>query len=176
MGFRIDFYRANKNEPLILTTEEDGYVSVEINGERILDDIATMVWLELKRQENFQKEILCLHEHPDCDYYSITKKGFEMIILEFRKKVIDWMEYIIKGEKNEERKGCLVGELEMELRRWKSEWENPEQERLSYSEIDLSNNKWKVSGSWSYKYGIFDLIHTCKIFDWENDMMVVYGG
>ena len=77
MGWRIDFYKANKNEPLILTTEEDGYVSAEVNGERILDDIATDVWCELKRQEKFQKEIVCLYEHPDCDYYSITKKGFE---------------------------------------------------------------------------------------------------
>ena len=41
MGWRIDFYKANKNEPLILTTEEDGYVSADVNGERILDDIVT---------------------------------------------------------------------------------------------------------------------------------------
>jgi hypothetical protein len=99
-----------------------------------------------------------------------------MIILAFRKKIIDWMEYVIKGENDEKHKGCLIGEWEMELRKWKSEWENPEQGRISYSEIDLSNNKWKVSGSWSYKFGIFDLIHVYKIFDWENDMMVVYGG
>ena len=84
MSWRIDFYKANKNEPLILTTEEDGYVSAEVNGERILDDIATDVWCELKQNEKFKKEIVCLHEHPDCDFYSITKKGFEMIILEFR--------------------------------------------------------------------------------------------
>ena len=176
MGWRIDFYKANENEPLILTTEEDGYVSVKVNGERILDDIATDVWCELKQEEEFRKEIVCLHEHPDCDFYSITKKGFEMIILECRKKIINWMKCIIKAENNEKHKGCLMGEWEMELRRWESEWENPKQERLSYSEIDLSNNKWKVSGSWSYKYGIFDLIHVYKIFDWENDMMVVYGG
>ena len=58
--------------------------------------------------------------------------------------------------------------------------ENAEQcaKREVYEEtgVDLSNNKWKVSGSWSYKYGIFDLIHVYKIFDWENDIMVVYGG
>ena len=130
----------------------------------------------IKQEEEFRKEIVCLHKHPDCDYYSITKKGFEMIILAFRKKVINWMEHIIKSENDEKYKGCLMGEWEMELRKWKSEWENPEQERISYSEIDLSNNKWKVSGSWSYKYGIFDLIHVYKLFDWENDMMVVYGG
>jgi hypothetical protein len=86
------------------------------------------------------------------------------------------MKLKIKGENDGKHKGCLMGEWEMELRRWESEWENHGQERLSYSEIDLSNNKWKVSGSWSYKFGIFDLIHVYKIFDWENDMMVVYGG
>ena len=176
MGWRIDFYKANKNEPLILTTEDDGSVSAKVNGERILDDTATDVWYELKQQEEFRKEIVCLYEHPDKDFYSITKKGFEMIILAFRKKVINWMKLILKSENDGNHKGCLMGEWEMELLRWESEWENPKQERLSYSEIDLSNNKWKVSGSWSYKYGIFDLIHVYKIFDWENDMMVVYGG
>ena len=68
------------------------------------------------------------------------------------------MEHIIKCENDEMYKGCLMGEYEMELLKWKSEWENPEQKRISYSEINLSNNKWKVSGSWSYKYGIFDYL------------------
>lgn len=176
MGFRINFYKANRNEPLIFEKEEDNSVNIEINGERILDDTATEVWRELKQNETFKKQITCLHKHPDCDYYSITKKGFEMIILEFRKKIIGWMECKIKYENDESYKGCLMGEHKMELLKWRSEWQNPEQERISYSEIDLSNNKWKVSGSWSYKYGIFDLIHVYKIFDLENDMMVVYGG
>ena len=93
MGWRIDFYKADKNEPLILTTEEDGYVSIDVNGERILDDTTTDVWCELKQNEKFKKEIVCLYEHPDCDFYSITKKGFEMIILECRKKIIHWIKY-----------------------------------------------------------------------------------
>ena len=92
MSWRINFYKANKNEPLILTTEEDGYVSAEVAGERILSDTATDVWCELKQEEEFRKEIVCLLKHPDCDFYSITKKCFEMIILEFRKKklLIGW--------------------------------------------------------------------------------------
>ena len=55
MGWRIDFYKANENEPLILTTEEDGYVSINVNGEIILDDTATDVWCELKQEEEFRK-------------------------------------------------------------------------------------------------------------------------
>ena len=61
------FIKQIKNEPLILTIEEDGYVSAEVNGGRILDDTATDVWCELKHQEEFQKEIICLREHPDND-------------------------------------------------------------------------------------------------------------
>ena len=41
--------------------------------------------------------------------------------------------------------------------------------------IDLSDRKL-VSGSWIYKYAIFDMIFIYKTFDWENDLMVVYGG
>ena len=32
MGWRVSWYKADKNEPLILTTE-DGYTWPEINGE-----------------------------------------------------------------------------------------------------------------------------------------------
>ena len=44
-----------------------------------------------------------------------------------------------------------------------------------YFNIDLSDTKL-VSGSWMYTYAIFDMIFIYKTFDWENDLMVVYGG
>ena len=45
----------------------------------------------------------------------------------------------------------------------------------NYFNIDLSDRNM-VSGSWKYKFAIFDMIFIYKTFDWENDLMVVYGG
>ena len=42
--------------------------------------------------------------------------------------------------------------------------------------IDLKDNSPLVSGSWKYKYAIFDMIFIYKTFDWESYLMVVYGG
>lgn len=43
--------------------------------------------------------------------------------------------------------------------------------------IDINlDHKWKVSSSWSYEYGIFDLIHILKTFDFENNYIVFLGG
>jgi hypothetical protein len=67
----------------------------------------------------------------------------------------------------------LVSEWEHEIREWESEFiENRE---TNYFNIDLSDRNM-VSGSWKYKFAIFDMIFIYKTFDWENDLMVVYGG
>ena len=44
-----------------------------------------------------------------------------------------------------------------------------------YSELNFTNPNI-ISGSWSYKNGIFDMMYIYKTFDWENYTMVVYGG
>jgi hypothetical protein len=44
--------------------------------------------------------------------------------------------------------------------------------------INLAKDKdtFGISDSWMYKYAIFDMIEIYKYFDWENYLMVVYGG
>ena len=61
------------------------------------------------------------------------------------------------------------------MAKWNSVW--TDDNKTSYPDINLDlNNKWLVSGSWSYEYGIFDMIHILKIFDWENDELICIGG
>ena len=43
-------------------------------------------------------------------------------------------------------------------------------------ELDKPKDKFGISGSWKYKYAIFDMIEVYKYFDWDNYTMVVYGG
>lgn len=60
---------------------------------------------------------------------------------------------------------------------WKIKWFDEDKGIYGYHNINVdTNDKWTISGGWSYEYLIFDLIHILKIFDWENDVLVAIGG
>ena len=188
MGWRVNWYKADKNEPLIITHHKDekygdDWDEVKINGECVCWNNGTEFWQNLKyNNEDFKKEIKCLFDDPDCDYYSITKEGFKMIILEYRQRVIDYMKasldlYQHPEEKESEKHWFtvdLVKEWEHEIREWEHSYMGDNDETC-YFNIDLSD-KERVSGSWMYKFAIFDMIFIYKTFDWDNYTMVVYGG
>lgn len=188
MGWRVSWYKADKNQPLLIkhhAKEEygDEWDEIDINGECLINNSGTEFWIDLKHNKDFKDEIKCLKEHPDIDYYSITKDGFKQIILSYRQRIIDYMKASIDlyehPEEKESRKHWftedVVDLMRDELREWEYSYENNDGS-THYFCIDLSDNKNRVSGSWKYKYGIFDMISVYKNFDWENDLMVVFGG
>lgn len=188
MGWRVSLYQADKETPVIIEEiiGEDEYEIAKINGEEIMYDQATDVWLELKSNEDFQKEIKCLAKNPDQDYYSITKEGFKMIILAYRDRVINHMKKQIEVYKNPDLKdsrdywrydGDILREMEHELHTWEWSYKGDDGSQR-YENINLHTPKGKfgISSSWTYKYAIFDLIELYKYFDWDNYTMVVYGG
>lgn len=62
---------------------------------------------------------------------------------------------------------------------WKIVYHNKEliDKGKQFFNIDLNmEDKWSISNGSTYEYLIFELIHILKIFDWENDVMVVIGG
>ena len=64
-------------------------------------DQGTDVWCELSHSnEDFKKEIKCLQEDQDRDFFSITKEGFKMMILEYRQKVINTIKKQIEVHRN----------------------------------------------------------------------------
>lgn len=187
MGWRVSWYKADKNEPLKITIDEDGYEDIDINGVMVSNNNGTEFWQELKyKNKDFQKEIKCLKEHPDCDYYSITKEGFKMIILAYRQRVIDYMKAALDLYEHPEERDMrkhwytvdLVENYRSELREWEYCYKNEDSGEDCFFNIDLNKSKTEfgISGSWLYKYAIFDMIEIYKYFDWENDLMVVYGG
>lgn len=184
MGWRVSWYSADKNEPLKCIIEEDGSETIEINGECVSNNNGTDFWLKLKYDEDFKKEITCLKEYPVIDYYSITKKGFQMIILEYRKHIINYMkEYLESFKKldfNNDKeiwKGSdLILDYERELREWQSSYKESDNETHYFNIKFKEKEQLGLSGSWLYKYAIFDMLEVYKYFDWDNKIMVVYGG
>ena len=185
-------YKADKENPVTIEHIVDKYNKMEydtaeINGEQLMYDQGTDVWLDLKHNnEDFKKEIKCLADNPDQDFYSITKEGFKMIILAYREKAITYLKKQIEVYKNPELKdgadywrydGDLLKVVEQELHTW--EWSYPTDDGdRRYENICLhkSKDEFGISGSWTYQYAIFDLIELYKYFDWDNYTMVVYGG
>ena len=47
MGWRVSWYKADKENPILLKQEED-YLDIIINGELLLNDQGTNVWLKNK--------------------------------------------------------------------------------------------------------------------------------
>lgn len=190
MGWRVSFYRADKENPVIVKQDVyDGetYNDITINGEQIMYDQGTDVWCELSHNnEDFKKEIKCLQEDQDRDFFSITKEGFKMIILEYRQKVINTIKKQIEVHKNPALKdtyeywgydGDLLKTMEDELYTWEWSWLRDEGGRgYENIELDKPKSQFGISGSWKYKYAIFDMIEVYKYFDWDNYTMVVYGG
>ena len=85
------FFIEQIKNPVIKQVVDDGeiYNDITINGEQIMYDQGTDVWCELSHNnEDFKKEIKCLQEDPDRDFFSITKEGFKMMILEYDKKLL----------------------------------------------------------------------------------------
>jgi hypothetical protein len=187
MGWRVRWYKANKEKPVILTKDDEGYDCITINGKEIMYDQGTDVWCDLSyNNDEFKKEIKCLCKDPDRDYFSITKEGFKMIILAYRDKVIDTLKKQIDVYKNPDLKnspdywgydGNILCMVEDELRTWELYWLRDDG-GIGYENINLhkSKDEFGISGSWKYKYGIFDMIEVYKYFDWDNYTMVVYGG
>ena len=183
MGWRVSYYKADKNEPLKITKCNDGSHEVEINGEMVANNQGTEFWQELKwKDDNFKKEIKCLYEDPDVDYYSITKEGFKQIILAYRQRIIEYQKQAIENEENpklmDKLNRCRSTPKQLiteELREWESSYKD-ENGEMYYFCIDLTDNDEQVSGSWKYKYAIFDMINVFKRFDWNNYTMLVFCG
>lgn len=184
MGWRVSLYKANKENPLKIEYEEGNkYPHVEINGERIAYDTATNAWCYLKdNNDDFKKEIVNLYDNPDCDFYTISKEGFKMLALEFRRRIINHLEKVMYVHEHPDEKDSikywgtetLEDYVKGELIYWKSEWDGYDGEK-EYSELNFKN-PFLVSGSWQYRNAIFDMVHIYKVFDWDNYSMVVYGG
>jgi len=75
----------------------------------------------------------------------------------------------------------LANQLEWNIKadNWKTVYSDKEliDKGKQFFNIDLNmDDKWSISNGFTYEYLIFELIHILKIFDWENDVMVVIGG
>ena len=69
------------------------------------------------------------------------------------------------------------GEWNIKGNEWKYKWKNEKYNDYAYYHINVHiDEKWQVTGGMNYEYGIFDLIHILKIFDFEKNIIMAIGG
>jgi hypothetical protein len=179
MSWRVSFYKADKNEPLIIKPEdENGYINVDVNGEQIINNEGTAIWQwHITPEEKENPELFRnLHPNYDCDYYEITKKGLEVIIRRYEEEIIAGYKELYETPSKEEcgeisQDEMHLQKLKMHLRHKVWEWGM----HLTI-ETDLDKDIYRVNNSNYWEYTVFNLIHLYKTFDFNKYALVLWGG
>ena len=76
MSWRVSFYKANKEQPLIIKpADEDEYEDVDINGEEIINNEGTRVWQDMSKEERNNHDLFVdlRPADEDWDIFLVTK-------------------------------------------------------------------------------------------------------
>lgn len=133
--------------------------------------------LESERPSLFTSEEL-KEKYSDYGFSLLTKDDFKAVIEAYRQKIIAWLESLL----NTDERICFSEELTKEQYQFK-ELKQEIQDKIDswsgkyfgISPIDLDESRERITGDWSYEYAIFELVRLYKVFDWENDDLVLVG-
>ena len=133
--------------------------------------------LESERPSLFASEEL-KERYSDYGFALLTKDDFKAVIEEYRQKIINWLESLLNVDericfseeltKEQYQFETLKHEIQDKIDSWNGKY-------FGISPIDLDETRERITGDWSYEYAIFELVRLYKIFDWENDDLVLVG-
>lgn len=133
--------------------------------------------LESERPSLFTSDEL-KERYSDYTFALLTKDDFKAVIEAYRQKIVDWFQSLLNPDESQ----VTVAKLSKEERKH-FEWKYQIEDKLDrwsgkyfgISPINLNENSERITDSWLYEYAIFELIRLYKIFDWENDELVLGG-
>ena len=133
--------------------------------------------LESERPSLFVSEEL-KERYSNYGFALLTKDDFKAVIEAYRQKIIDWLQSLLNPEddpiipselsKEERKRLTIEHEIQNKIDSWSGKY-------FGISPIDLDESRERITGDWSYEYAIFELVRLYKIFDWENDDLVLVG-
>lgn len=133
--------------------------------------------LESERPSLFTSEEL-KERYSDYGFALLAKDDFKVVIEAYRQKIVEWFTYLLNPDESRIDSNKLSKEERKHL-----EWEHEIKDKLEkwsgkYFDIlpiDLNENRERITGDWSYEYAIFELVRLYKVFDWENNEIVLVG-
>lgn len=125
--------------------------------------------LESERPSLFTSDEL-RERYSDYGFALLTKDDFKAVIEFYRQKIISWFKSLleIKDSSEQYQFEILKGEAQDKLDRWSGKY-------FGISPINLDESRELITDSWSYEYAIFELVRVYKVFDWENNELVLVG-
>lgn len=133
--------------------------------------------LESERPSLFTSEEL-KERYSDYGFALLTKNDFKAVIEAYRQKIIDWLKSLLEPEddpiipsklsKEERKRLAIEHSIEDKLDSWSGKY-------FGISPIDLDESRERITEDWSYEYAIFELVRLYKVFDWENDDLILVG-
>lgn len=133
--------------------------------------------LESERPSVFTSDEL-KERYSDEGFALLTKNDFKSVIEFYRQKIIDWFKSLLEIKdsskftaeytKEQYQFEMLKREVQDKIDSWSGKY-------FGISPIDLNDDKERITGDWSYEYAIFELVRVYKIFDWENNELVLVG-
>lgn len=129
--------------------------------------------LESERPSLFTSEEL-KERYSDDGFALLTKDDFKAIIEDYRQKIVEWLQSLLSVDE----RSCFSDEpikkqyqfetLQDKLDAWSGKY-------FGILPIDLDESRERITGDWSYEYAIFELVRAYKVFDWENNDLVLVG-
>ena len=160
--------------------EDDGWLSPYKVGKKLYElgkysEIGFK--LESKRPSLFTSEDL-KKRYSDYVFALLTKDDFKAVIEEYRQKIVNWLKSLLNPEddpiipsklsKEERKHSAIEYEIQKKIDSWGGKC-------FGILPIDLDETRERITGDWWYEYAIFELVRLYKIFDWENDDLVLVG-
>ena len=116
--------------------------------------------------------------YADYGFVLLTKDDFKSIIAFYQQKIVDWFQSLlnpedsIKFSEDFTKEQYLFDRLKFEVQNKIDIWSG---KYCGVTPIDLDDEVEQINNSWLYEYAIFELVRLYKIFDWENDDLVLMG-
>lgn len=179
MSWRLSWYKANKENPIVYEEEsyeiDNGETYIErcpiVNGDKVLWNEGTDILCDMTKEEInnplYFREIL---KEGEFEFHEVTKEGLKYFIEKYKERIIKIFEEALKSD--DERHPfypSLKQYAKEKLRNWKY---NVCVDLRPCLDEDIYN----VTNDLSYEYCIFNLVALYKNFDFENNMLVIHGG
>lgn len=155
---------------------EDGYIHIpcyELSKE--VHELGKYCDFKIKnRSRIFSNKEVELHFNDEGgEFYFINQDGFQELIEDYRKKILNYYELLLKQDE----KDILLGrvttiehDLKSKIRQW---GENCT--RLEIRPYNLNLKSDEIVSAWEYEYAIFELVRVYKSIDWDNQKVAITG-
>lgn len=130
--------------------------------------------LEAERPSVFTSDEL-KQMYADYGFALLTKDDFKAIIDSYRQNIVNWFDELLHPEEPEEGEEAEETQSEKWKKAIQSKLDAWSGKNFGLFPFDLDENKEAITTSWCYEYAIFELVRLYKVFDWENNDLVLIG-